>query len=90
MRGQKLISAGLSALLLCPPLAAREPLYDQPDEISSQAKNECEYWAAVSEISIEEHAEYVENCIAEEMASYQPSPLSLDLSESFNASTVWE
>lgn len=90
MRGQQLLPIGLLTLLLCPPLMATELEHDQPDEFVADAINECEYWASISDVSNDDRIEYVENCVTEELASYEGYPLANDLPESFNAPTIWE
>ena len=88
MRDQKYFPLGLLTLLLCTSLAAEEQQYDPSDPAVSDAVNTCEYWAAIEEVAADERTEYLENCISEELASYEAYPLSMDSTENYDAPAV--
>lgn len=90
MRGLTILPISFLSLMLCAPLSANEPEDFQTDEFTSEAINQCEYWASVSEVSPDEQVEYVENCVIEELAAYTNYPSVNDLPESFDAPTIWE
>lgn len=90
MPGKVLLPIGSLALLLCTPLAANEQEYHLADEFTTEAETVCDYWASVSEVSADEYAEYVEQCVIDEISEYQAYPLSIDVPESFNVATSWK
>jgi hypothetical protein len=90
MRGQQLLLlGGLGLLLNMPLIANQQDAYDQ-EEASMEATSTCEYWAAESNISSEEMAEYMESCVKEELAVYEDDLIFNNLSETNDESTVWE